>query len=65
MNKPFTYEHWEAHDEYVILHHGPIGYTVSKHDAITITNWLNSAYYDIINRLAPSQNEEYKLSGGE
>lgn len=50
MNKPFTYEHWEANDEYIILHGGPIGYTVSKHDAIIITNWLNSAYSDIISR---------------
>lgn len=65
MNKNFTYEHWEAHDEYIILHHGPIGYTVSKHDAMVITNWLNAAYPDIINRLTRSSDEEYKLSGGE
>jgi hypothetical protein len=30
MNNQFTYEHWEAQDEYIILHNGPIGYTVCK-----------------------------------
>ncbi len=65
MNKHFTYEHWEANDEYIILHRGPIGYTVSKRDAIVITNWLNSAYDDIVNRIQQPSTEEYKLSGGE
>ena len=63
-NKPFTYEHWEAHDEYIILHKGPIGYTVSKHDAEIITRWLNSAYPELIARSQPQSND-YVLSGGE
>ena len=65
MNKHFTYEHCEGRDEYIVLHRGPIGYTVSKHDAIVITNWLNSAYNDIVNRIQTPSTEEYKLSGGE
>ena len=29
----------------------PIGYTVSKHDAQIITDWLNCAYPELITRL--------------
>jgi hypothetical protein len=63
-NIPFTYEHLEAHDEYIILHKGPIGYTLSKHDAEIITRWLNSAYPELIARSQPQSND-YMLSGGE
>jgi hypothetical protein len=67
MNKtPFTYEHWEAHDEYIILHKGPIGYTLSKHDAEIITRWLNSAYPELIARMQIQPlNNDWHLSGGE
>ncbi len=65
-NKPFTYEHWEAHDEYIILHKGPIGYTLSKHDAEIITRWLNTAYPQLVERMqTQSTNNEWHLSGGE
>ena len=40
MTKKFTYEHWED-DEYVILYNKPIGGTLNKKNAITITDWLN------------------------
>lgn len=40
MTKKFTYEHWED-DEYVILYNKPIGGTLNKKNAITITDWIN------------------------
>jgi hypothetical protein len=52
MNKnQFTYEHWEAKDEYIILYNGPIGYSVTKHEAEIITRWLNSAYPEFKERM--------------
>lgn len=53
--QPFTFEHWEAHDEYIILHNGPIGYTVSKKDAEIITRWLNCAYTELSERIVKSK----------
>lgn len=64
MNNQFTYEHWEAQDEYIILHKGPIGYTVSKRNAEIITRWLNASYPELIARSQYSSND-YTLSGGE
>ena len=52
MSNTFTYEHWEAHDEYIILGlGGPIGYTVSKKDVEVITRWLNVALPELRSRI--------------
>lgn len=51
-DKKFTYEHWEAHDEYIILYDGPIGYTVSKKEAEIITKWLNCASSELLERIS-------------
>ena len=40
----FDFEIWELPDEYVITKRGkPIGQTVNKRDALTISRWLNTA----------------------
>lgn len=52
MNTEFTYEHWEAKDEYIVLGlGGPIGYTLSKKDAEVVTKWLNGALPEIRERI--------------